>query len=142
MRLEKLNDRKKADLNRRALEALGWIITQHPSIHTRGTVWKRPDDGRELYFGPEKSPDLIGNPDGTGGCWGQVIVANLLNLMPCGGEWYCMRDNWFVVGTRFGDSPGEAVARWCIEAEKAGLKPKWTVASADCGFVDPLRRTE
>jgi hypothetical protein len=132
-----MKQKDKAYLNRRALEALGFIVIE---FDRRLKAWfgrspERPSDEQPL-------PDLIGDPDGTGGCWGQVIVANLLNLMPCGGQWYCMRDNCFVVGTRFGDSPGEAVARWCIEAEKAGLKPKWTVASADCGFIDPLRRTE
>jgi hypothetical protein len=157
MTREKLNDRKKAalnrrallaearmkqeekaDLNRRALLALGWTVEDDQ-------IWTDPN-GYDLYYAKGYGPDLIGNPDGTGGCWGQVMVANRLTITwvdANGGFWrWCAMPGHSGVDVVDGASPGEAVARWCVWAEEAGLKPKWTGASADCGFVDPLRRTE
>jgi hypothetical protein len=110
-----MKQKEKADLNRRALEALGfrvedgWVVGPDEEVICHEKAWQWPD--------------LIGDPDGTGGCWGQVMVANRLNLMPCGWRWYCTFHDQLVA--RIGDSPGEAVARLCISAAEKGLKLRW-----------------
>ena len=128
---------EKADLNWRALLALGGTFNDDP--RSGSTIWKNPD-GHDLYYAKGYDPDLIGNPDGTGGCWGQVMVTNGLAIRPDGDYWRVYNRYGIQTLHVVGDSPGESFARWCIEAEKAGLKPKWRKEQANVGAA--VRRME
>jgi hypothetical protein len=118
-----MTDREKSDLNLRALGALGWKIERSRLYN----VWTSPE-GERYYYRSELGIggfDIIGNPYGLGGCWGQVMVANRLTVRPDGDYWHVHNRYGIPTIAVLDDSPGEAVARWCIEARKAGLKLKW-----------------